>query len=247
MVKKARGRPKVRLGQFKMFQVKQLLPADGSPIQAKDLKEKAKKEKISGNTLFHYLDILGKHSLVLKDADLSFKPPRVYYKLSPEEVSSEIKEMEGILSKIYPPIGRTWFKAKQVPFEMTEPLRKSVFENCLALLFTYLLRIGARARTIEDERKREEFISIVLNINFYPYLLMVSSLVDFKPEYWIDALEIVKEMRQKSGKMFSDEIKRILPTNLSTLYFELQDDLHQRRMKEFEEKSKKFFKLLRAR
>jgi len=235
-----KGRPKGKLSSIKLFVILELFPKDGSLIQAKELKQEALKRRISPNTLFHYLRTLERNLVVSKHVDASFMPPRVYYKRLTEE---ELFGIKAVMRKDLPLIERIWLEGKQVPLEITEPLKKSLFEKYLALLLAVLLRVGAKAKEIEDLQKRKEFIDILLELHLHPYLLMLSSLSEIEPKQWEDAFSIVEKMRQKSDSTFRDEIKKILPKKLSTLLSDLLSDFRQGKMKKFERKSERFMKL----
>jgi hypothetical protein len=236
--KKSSGRPRTWSGSSKLHQILELFPKDGSRIQAKELKKKALDQGISPNTLYPYLKKLEDFSQTMKEAIPAAKRAEIYYRLITKEELFGVKET---LEEIYPYFER--IMTLKIPIEVTNPILQSVLEMNLALLLAYLLKIGKKARTIEDPQKRKEFINITLQIHLHPLLLILSSLPEIDPKHWENAFVTVDKMRHTSRETFINEVKRILPDHLSTLLLDLYDDFRQGRMKTFEEKWKEFAKL----
>jgi DNA-binding HxlR family transcriptional regulator len=208
------GRPKGEISPLKLMQVYQLLPKDGSPVQAKELKERASKQGISPNTLFSYLDVLERNSQVLKYADTSFKPPKVYYKLITEDefLGKEVfKKIEGFIDRLWPMIKELDKTFAETPSKgIPDRLKTIVLEMWLAVFTAYLAVIGAKAREIEDVQRKKEFIDTATRIHLLPKLLMWSSLPWIEPKHWESALGAVGGTLQKSMRSFENEIKNIL-------------------------------------
>jgi hypothetical protein len=236
--KKSRGKPKTWSSSSKVDEILELFPKDGSRIRAKELKEKALDQGISPNTRYPYLKKLEEFSQTMKEAIPAAKRAEIYYRLITKEELFDVKET---LEEIYPYFER--IMTVKIPIDVTNPILQSVLEMNLALLLAYLLKIGKKARTIEDPQKRKEFINITLQIHLHPLLLMLSSLPEIDPKHWGNAFVTVDQMRHASRETFINEVKRILPDHLSTLFLDLYDDFRQGRMKPFEEKWKEFAKL----
>jgi hypothetical protein len=236
--KKSRGRPKTWSSSSKLDEILELFPKDGSRIRAKELKEKALDQGISPNTFYSYLRTLEDFSQTIKETIPAAKRAEIYYKLITKDKLFGVKET---LEEIYPYFER--IMTVKIPVELKNPILQSVLEMNLALLLAYLLKIGKKARTIEDPQKRKEFINITLQIHLHPLLLMLSSLPEIDPKHWENAFVTVDGMRHTSRETFINEVTRILPDHLSTLLLDLYDDFRQGRMKTFEKKWKEFAKL----
>lgn len=232
--KNPRGRPKVWGGPNKLDEILDLFPKDGSRIQHKELKRKALEKGISPNTLYLYLRKLEENLQVIKEVDISAKPPKVFYKRLTNKDFLRIEEIH------LPEAELTWLRSKEIPTEVRERFERSYLEKALALLLAYLLRIGERASAIDDYQKRKEFIDIALDIHLRPLLFMLSDR-RIEPRHWADAFEIVEKMQRGSDQAFRDEMKRILPEELWALLCEALDT---KEMREFAKKSRKFTELV---
>jgi DNA-binding HxlR family transcriptional regulator/rubredoxin len=181
--KNPRGRPK-RDAQNKMMEVLQLLPEDGSPVQAKMLKEKALQAGISPNTLFLYLDKLEENLAVIKKVDISERPPKVYYRrITEEELDREaLRKSLLVLDRIRPKLKRLMEK---VP---PERLKKFYLQWSLAYFVTFPSIVVGIALELPLE-KREDFIQTMMSIFFYPKLVRFSKDPWLKPEDWKNTLK----------------------------------------------------------
>jgi DNA-binding HxlR family transcriptional regulator len=190
--KNPKGRPK-RDAQNKMMEVLQLLPEDGSPVQAKMLKEKALQAGISPNTLFLYLDTLEKNLAVVKKVDISERPPKVYYRrITEEELDREaLKKLPLVLDRVGPKLKRL---AEKVPPEW---LKKFYLQWSLAYFMTFPSIVVGRALELPLE-KREDFIQAMMSIFFYPRLVRFSK-DPWQPEDWKNTLKEFIELLESHG------------------------------------------------
>lgn len=239
-MKKSRGRPKIWSDTSKLDEILELFPKDGSSIQAKELKEKALNQGISPNTLFYYRRKLTDNLQIVKWVDVQAKRSKFYYKRITDEELFGLKEF---WTKNVPLIMQTWEKD---PIEITGPIKKITLEKAMVLFLTYLFKTGEKARTIEDPQKRKEFIDIMLHIHLHPSLLIFSSLLAIESKHWGEALKTIQEMWQTTDKKLSDEIKRNLPEELSTLLLDSNKAFREGRLDEFKKKSKEFKKLKKS-
>ena len=208
------ARPKGEISKLKLMQVHRLLPKDGSPISVKELKEKARKQKMGFDTLFKYLKKLVDSGMALKSADLDSRPPKICYeRITEEELYGDKKFFVELSSFIEPFVSRARPIIKKVPLALR---KKFYLESKLAILAAALALIEAQAKTIERE-KRKEFIDIMMRIQVYPKLLKLSDKEEIEAKDWMNALMLPIQMVCKSLKSLIDEIKSHQPRLLAKL------------------------------
>jgi DNA-directed RNA polymerase subunit RPC12/RpoP len=208
------GRP-AAFAEDKLRQIYELLPRDGTRVQAKELKEKAMKDAIGPNTLFNYLAVLEKNLHALKEVDATSRPPKVYYRRITEKEFFGIKETltwaQKQLDQIRPFL-------EKLPKEITPPLKNSVLSVWLGVLTSYLAIIGSRASAIEDLQKRREFIDVTLRLHVYPTLLEWSSKDWVEPGLWKSALEPFSAVVYETSSSAVKECIQSLPAPLRPIF-----------------------------
>jgi hypothetical protein len=212
---------KIRLPQFqKARQVLALLPEDGSPISAQELKRRAREQKMGYDTLFNYLKKLEENHVVQRVVDNSTRPPSVSYKrFSYEEIFGVDKKTYSkrmdFLEKVEPFLERL---AKKIPPERYKKLYLS-WQLAYFLLFPTL--VEARAAELDPE-KRKDYIKTMIDVHFYPKLLGLASERWIKPEDWMNALKDLgkyfpkiepprlEELARKAPKKYQPEIRKLI-------------------------------------
>ena len=211
---------KIRLLQFqKARQVLALLPEDGSPISAKELKRRAREQKMGYDTLFNYLKRL-ENWAVLRIVDTSTRPPSVSYKrLLYENIFGVDKKTFSKQMELLERAGSILEKlGKKIPLERRKKFYLS-WQLAYFLLFPAL--VEARASELEPE-KRKEFVDIMIQLFFYPKLLRLASERWIKPEDWMNALEDLgkyfpkikllklEELACKAPEKYRPEIRKLI-------------------------------------
>lgn len=218
----------LRIFQYStMRRVLDLLPEDGSPITAQELKKKAREQKMGYDTLFKYLKKL-ENWAVLRYVDTSQRPPKVLYRrLSHEEIFGmdkktciELMEHLDKISTILKRLGR------KIPLRKWKHLYTS-WGLTYFLIFPTL--VVARARELEPA-KREEYINTMMHVHFYPSLLNKANHEGITSEDWIGALKELAEWIQKKGKVKPkpEELVRKAPKKYRPELGELLKELEKR-------------------
>jgi hypothetical protein len=210
--KKKPGRPKMFSDEDRMRTVYQLLPADGSSVQMKELYEDARKKQLGPNTLMTYLNKLIEAKQVIKTPTLSDEkrrgaPTVVYYKRVTESDFFGIKET---LEWADEQMKQIWPALDKLPDTISSSLRGKLLTVWLGVLTSYLAIIGAKARQIEDQKKRSEFIDIMLRIHVYPALSRFSSLGSIELGIWKIALEPFSKVVREAQSSAAEEARQFL-------------------------------------
>jgi len=236
------GRP-MAFAEDKVRQIYELLPRNGTRIQAKELKEKAMKEGIGPNTLFNYLAVLEKNLHALKEVDVVARPPKVYYRRITEKEFFGIKETitwaEKQLEQIRPSI-------EKLPKEIPPSIKTSWLAVWLGVLTGYLAIIGSRASEIEDAQRRGEFIDVTLRLHVYPKLLEWSSLAWAEPELWKSALEPFTTVVYETSQSAIKEGIELLPRPLRPIFAKMALKPSKDNVERVQEKAQRILKKLRG-
>lgn len=210
--KRIRGRPPYKAHVDTLTEVFNLLPADGTLLQYKELKAQAREQGLSYRQLTKCLPELEKNTQVIREVDDTARPPTVHYRRAIDEFFIEGKDFyqEVVLDKD-DELGR--ILQKKDPVERFKKLSSRLFLELttMAALIDRVLEHCAGGMLPEET---EEYVDVVFRIHLLPWIKRLAKAActpDGPGKFELEtALDPLRLLHQKPFLEWVEEYRRIM-------------------------------------